>query len=40
MDGGILYRLAPKIQVDIPVGFGLSGCPDDFFTGTGFSIRF
>ncbi len=40
MDGGILYRLAPNIQVDIRAGFGLSGRPDDFFTGTGFSIRF
>jgi hypothetical protein len=40
MDGGILYRLAPNIQVDIRAGFGLTGRPDDFFTGTGFSIRF
>jgi Putative MetA-pathway of phenol degradation len=40
MDGGIIYRLAPNIQVDIRAGFGLSGRPDDFFTGTGFSIRF
>jgi hypothetical protein len=40
MDGGILYRLAPNIQVDVRAGFGLSGRPDDFFTGTGFSIRF
>ncbi len=40
MDGGLLYRLTPNIQVDIRAGFGLSGRPDDFFTGTGFSIRF
>jgi hypothetical protein len=40
MDGGIIYRLAPNIQVDIRAGFGLSGRPDDFFAGTGFSIRF
>jgi hypothetical protein len=40
MDGGILYRLTPNIQVDIRAGFGLTGRPDDFFTGTGFSIRF
>jgi hypothetical protein len=40
MDGGILYRLAPNIQVDIRTGFGLTGRPDDFFAGTGFSIRF
>jgi hypothetical protein len=40
MDGGIIYHLTPNIQVDIRAGFGLSGRPDDFFTGTGFSIRF
>ena len=40
MDGGLLYRLTPNIQVDLRAGFGLSGRPDDFFTGTGFSIRF
>jgi hypothetical protein len=40
MDGGILYRLTPNMQVDIRAGFGLSGRPDDFFTGTGFSVRF
>jgi hypothetical protein len=39
MDGGMIYRLAPNIQVDVRAGFGLSGRPDDFFTGTGFSIR-
>jgi Putative MetA-pathway of phenol degradation len=40
MDGGILYRFTPNIQVDIRAGFGLSGRPNDFFTGTGFSVRF
>jgi hypothetical protein len=40
MDGGILYRLSPNIQVDLRAGFGLSGRPDDFFTGTGLSFRF
>jgi hypothetical protein len=40
MDGGILYRFTPSIQIDIRAGFGLSGRPDDFFTGTGFSVRF
>jgi hypothetical protein len=40
MDGGLIYRLTPNIQVDIRAGFGLSGRPDDFFTGTGFSVRF
>jgi hypothetical protein len=40
MDGGVLYRLSPNIQVDFRAGFGLSGRPDDFFTGTGLSFRF
>ena len=40
MDGGILYRLSTNIQVDLRAGFGLSGRPDDFFTGTGLSFRY
>ena len=40
MDGGLLYRLTAKIQLDIRAGFGLSGRPDDFFTGAGLSVRF
>ena len=40
MDGGLLYRLTPNIQIDLRAGFGLSGRPDDFFTGTGLSFRF
>ena len=40
MDSGIIYHITPNIQVDIRAGFGLSGRPDDFFTGTGFSVRF
>jgi hypothetical protein len=40
MDGGVLYRLSPNIQVDLRAGFGMSGRPDDFFTGTGLSFRF
>jgi hypothetical protein len=40
MDGGLIYRLTPNMQVDIRAGFGLSGRPDDFFAGTGFSVRF
>jgi hypothetical protein len=39
MDGGVLYRLAPNIQLDLRAGFGLSGRPDDFFTGAGLSFR-
>jgi Putative MetA-pathway of phenol degradation len=40
MDGGFIYRLTPNIQLDLRAGFGLSGRPDDFFTGTGLSFRF
>jgi Putative MetA-pathway of phenol degradation len=40
MDGGVLYQLTPNIQLDVRAGFGLSGRPDDFFTGTGLSFRF
>ena len=40
MDGGLLYRLTPNMQLDLRAGFGLSGRPDDFFTGAGFSVRF
>jgi hypothetical protein len=40
MDGGLLYQLTPNIQLDVRAGFGLSGRPEDFFTGTGLSFRF
>ena len=40
MDGGMLYRLTTNMQLDVRAGFGLSGRPDDFFTGAGFSVRF
>jgi hypothetical protein len=40
MDGGVLYRLTPNIQVDLRAGFGLTGRPDDLFTGAGLSFRF
>jgi hypothetical protein len=40
MDGGALYRPTPNTQLDLRAGFGLSGRPDDFFTGAGFSVRF
>ena len=40
-DGGeYLHRLTPNMQLDVRAGFGLSGRPDDFFTGAGFSVRF
>jgi hypothetical protein len=40
MDGGLLYRLTANIQLDLRAGFGLSGRPDEFFTGAGMSVRF
>ncbi len=40
MDAGIIRRLSTNMQVDIRAGLGLSGRPDDFFTGAGFSVRF
>jgi hypothetical protein len=40
MDGGVLYLLTPNMQLDLRAGFGLSGRPDDFFTGVGYSVRF
>jgi hypothetical protein len=40
MDGGVIYHPTPNTQFDLRAGFGLSGRPDDFFTGVGFSVRF
>jgi hypothetical protein len=40
MDGGLLHHPTQNTQLDLRAGFGLSGRPDDFFTGAGFSIRF
>ncbi len=40
MDGGVIYRLSTNSQLDLRAGFGLSGRPDDFFTGAGLSFRF
>lgn len=39
MDGGITYRPTPDMQFDVRAGFGLTGASDDFFIGTGYSIR-
>jgi hypothetical protein len=38
--GRLTYRLTPNIQVDIRAGIGPSDRPNDFFTGTRFSVRF
>ena len=40
MDGGVIHHLTPNMQFDLRAGLGLSGRPDDFFTGAGFSIRY
>ncbi|MGO9467528.1 MAG: transporter [Isosphaeraceae bacterium] len=40
MDGGLLYHPTPNTQIDLRAGFGLTGRPDDFFTGAGLSVRF
>ena len=40
MDGGMIYHPTPNTQLDLRVGFGLNGRPEDFFTGAGFSVRF
>jgi Putative MetA-pathway of phenol degradation len=40
MDGGVLFRLTTNMQLDLRAGFGLTGRPEDFFTGAGFSVRF
>jgi hypothetical protein len=40
MDGGVIYHPTPNTQIDLRAGFGLSGRPDDFFSGAGFSVRF
>jgi len=40
MDGGITYLWNYNLQFDVRAGFGLNGAADDFFTGTGVSMRF
>ena len=40
MNGGFTYLLCDDVQFDIRAGLGLSDAADDFFAGTGVSIRF
>ena len=40
MNGGFSYLLNQDVQFDIRAGLGLNDEADDFFVGTGFSIRF
>ncbi|MFP6768976.1 MAG: transporter [Planctomycetaceae bacterium] len=39
-DGGFTVLLSNDVQFDIRAGYGLSRSADDFFVGTGLSIRF
>ena len=39
MDAGLTYRLTPDMQFDIRAGIGLNGAADDYFIGSGYSIR-
>ena len=40
LDGGVTVLLTDDLQYDARVGAGLNGAADDFFAGTGLSIRF
>jgi hypothetical protein len=40
LNGGFAYLLSNDVQWDIRVGTGLTAASDDFFVGTGLSIRF
>jgi hypothetical protein len=39
-DGGFTYQFSNDIQWDIRAGVGLNDAADDYFVGTGLSIRF
>jgi len=39
-DGGFTYLLSNNVQYDVRAGIGLNNEADDYFVGTGFSIRF
>ena len=40
LNGGFTYLLSDDVQYDARAGFGLNGAADDFFAGTGLSVRF
>lgn len=40
VNGGVTYLISNDIQLDVRAGAGLNGHADDFFTGTGLSLRF
>ena len=39
LNGGFTYLLTDDVQYDVRAGFGLNDAADDFFAGTGLSIR-
>ncbi|MCZ2340704.1 MAG: transporter, partial [Bacteroidales bacterium] len=39
-NSGVVYRVTPNFQLDFRAGVGLNRAADDFFTGTGFAIRY
>ena len=39
-NGGFTYLLNNDVQWDIRAGVGLNGAADDYFLGTGLSLRF
>jgi len=40
INGGLAYLISNDIQFDVRVGMGLNSNADDFFTGTGLSVRY
>lgn len=40
LNGGVAYLLSDDVQFDVRYGQGLNDAADDFFVGTGLSIRF
>jgi hypothetical protein len=40
LNGGLAWALTDDFQFDVRIGFGLNDESDDFFVGTGFSVRF
>ena len=40
LNGGLTYLLTDDVQYDVRAGFGLNDDAEDFFAGTGLSVRF
>ena len=39
-NGGFTYKFSPNLQYDIRAGVGLNDHSDDYFVGTGLSVRY